>query len=238
MNDTVKTQSEQRRAALAENLQERFASKGCKVIQALGEVTIEVPREHLLEVALTLRDDEAFQFEELIDACGVDYATYGQSEWETTEASASGFGRGVEAVRIEEGDRARFAVVYHLLSLANNTRLRVRCFADSEPPIVDSVVGIWRAADWFEREAFDLYGILFDGHPDLRRILTDYGFLGHPFRKDFPLGGYVEMRYDPEQKRVVYEPVQLEPRTLVPRVIRGERHPTDPSVEKQDAADV
>lgn len=234
MNDTVKTKSEERHAALAENLQEQFGSKGCKVIQALGEVTLEVPPEHLFEVALTLRDAEEFQFEELIDTCGVDYAAYGQSEWVTTSASATGFGRGVEEVEVA-GDDARFAVVHHLLSVANNLRLRVRSFTASEPPVVDSVVSIWPAANWFEREAFDMYGILFNGHPDLRRILTDYGFLGHPFRKDFPLGGYVEMRYDPEQKRVIYEPVQLEPRTLVPRVIRDDNRSTEPSA--QDAAD-
>ncbi len=139
----------------------------------------------------------------LIDACGVDYSTYGDGAW-------SG---------------ARFAVVYHLLSLSNNQRLRVRAFAtDDDFPILPSMVDVWPVANWFEREAFDLYGIVFDGHPDLRRLLTDYGFVGHPFRKDFPLSGYVEMRYDPEQKRVIYQPVSIEPREITPRIIREDNY--------------
>jgi NADH-quinone oxidoreductase subunit C len=150
-----------------------------------------------------LRDDPTLRFEEMIDLCGVDYSQYGEGTW----------------------DGPRFAVVVHLLSLEHNWRVRVRVFAsDDEMPVLASVTGIWRAANWYEREAFDLYGILFEGHNDLRRILTDYGFIGHPFRKDFPISGYVEMRYDPEQKRVIYQPVTIEPREIIPRVIREETY--------------
>ncbi|MCG8428280.1 MAG: NADH-quinone oxidoreductase subunit C, partial [Chromatiales bacterium] len=177
-------------------------------------------------------------FEQVVDACGVDYSTYGQSEWVTTASSATGYGRGVERENLLNDDGAtRFAAVYHLLSVANNQRLRVRIFVDSEFPVIDSVVNVWRGANWFEREAFDLYGILFDGHPDLRRILTDYGFMGHPFRKDFPLEGQVEMRYDPEKQRVVYEPTTIEPRTLVPKVIREDNRYMDEQQSQQGEAD-
>jgi NADH-quinone oxidoreductase subunit C len=161
-----------------------------------------------------------------MDVCGVDYLTYGMDEWIKEDATESGFSRGVirEAVLLDEADTfdpRRFAVVYHLLSIRHNARLRLRVYTgDENPPKVDSLVGVWNSADWFEREAFDLFGILFDGHPDLRRILTDYGFIGHPFRKDFPLIGTVEVKYDPEKGRVAYQPVSIEPRTLVPRVIR------------------
>ncbi len=223
MNETVKTKSQLRHETLKANLVERFESQGCVVSSALGEVTMVIPREQLLTIATELRDDEAFLFEELVDACGVDYAGYGESEWLTQEASTAGFSRGVDRHNIDvsaRGDNDRFAVVYHLLSMAHNQRLRLRAFVDATQPIIDSVVDIWRGADWFEREAFDLYGIMFSGHPDLRRILTDYGFVGHPFRKDFPLGGTVQMRYDAEQRRVIYEPVSLDPRVLVPKVIR------------------
>ena len=196
-----------------------------------GEVTIEVSPENYLTVCKKLRDDDAFAFEILIDLCGMDYSAYGQDEW-TTDASASGFSRGINSAqhgRLVFGDelpdnnteQKRFAVVTHFLSIKNNQRIRVRVFADDdEYPVVNSLVDIWNGVNWFEREAFDLYGIHFDGHPDLRRILTDYGFVGHPFRKDFPLSGNVEMRYDEEKGRVVYEPVSIEPRVLVPRVIR------------------
>lgn len=183
---------------LAARLQERFGDSltACRV--AVGETTAEVRREKLREVCAALRDEPAFAFEQLIDLCGVDYLEYGEGSW-------SG---------------PRFAVVYHLLSVKNNQRLRLKVFVDDDLPRIDSVIDVWAVANWFEREAFDLFGILFDGHPDLRRLLTDYGFIGHPFRKDFPLIGNVEMRYDPEKKRVVYEPVSIEPRILVPRVIR------------------
>jgi NADH-quinone oxidoreductase subunit C len=194
----------------------------CRV--ALGEVTVELAPSSLIEACKRLRDDPELAFEQLMDVCGVDYLTYGHADWQTETATISGFSRGVSR-DIEETSRApglRFAVVYHLLSLEYNARVRLRVFPEGEPPTVDSVVEIWNSANWFEREAFDLYGILFEGHPDLRRILTDYGFIGHPFRKDFPLEGKVEVRYDPDKGRVVYEPVSIQNRVLVPRVIRRE----------------
>lgn len=223
---------------LASALERHFGTQGCEVISALGEVTLIVPAEHLLAVAQTLRDHKDFRFAELIDLCGVDYSAYGRSEWATEEASSTGFGRGVDRrFEPQADDPRRFAVVYHLLSLEHNRRLRLRVYAGGEAPMVDSVRGLWTGADWYEREAFDLFGILFRGHPDLRRLLTDYGFVGHPFRKDFPLIGQVEMRYDPEQQRVVYEPVSIEPRTLVPRVIRSDsRYARDPAT-RTDASD-
>ena len=164
-----------------------------------GEITVVVAPEQLRDVMTRMRDVASLKFESLIDVCGVDYSTFGDGAW----------------------DGQRFAAVYHLLSLVHNRRLRVRTFAaDDAFPVVPSVLDIWPAANWFEREAFDLFGIVFDGHPDLRRLLTDYGFVGHPFRKDFPLSGYVEVRYDPEQRRVIYQPVTIEPREVTPRVIR------------------
>ena len=175
-----------------------------------------------------IRDEEAFGFDMLMDVCGVDYLDYGHAEWKTRDATDSGFSRGVEREPViiddaESFDPRRFAVVYHLLSLSHNWRLRLRTFSGpSNPPVVRSLVDVWNSANWFEREAFDLYGILFEGHPDLRRILTDYGFIGHPFRKDFPLSGNVEVSYDAEKGRVAYQPVSIEPRTLVPRVIRDD----------------
>ena len=193
-----------------------------RVPSRCGELTFEVPPAALTETCRVLRDDPELRFEQLVDLAGVDYLHYGRVEWDTEGATSSGFSRGrsAEAVMGEGGAR-RFAVVYHLLSVTHNRRLRLRAWCDGgEPPLVDSVVEIWKSADWFEREAFDLFGILFRGHPDLRRILTDYGFVGHPFRKDFPLIGNVEVRYDEAKGRVVYEPVAIEPRTLVPRVIR------------------
>ena len=163
-------------------------------------------------------------FEQLIDLSGVDYLDYGRDEWNTETATGTGFSRGVEqAGRAAPEGARRFAVAYHLLSVTTNRRLRLRAWCEAgEPPMIDSVIEVWKAADWYEREAFDLYGIVFRGHPDLRRMLTDYGFIGHPFRKDFPLIGNVEVRYDPAKGRVVYEPVSIEPRTLVPRVIRDD----------------
>ena len=186
------------------------------------ELAIEVAAGDLLEVARTLRDDPQLHFEQLIDLSGLDYLDYGRAEWRTDAATATGFSRGVNpaAPHTLAGNK-RFAVVSQLLSVAHNQRLRLRVWCEElEDPMVDSLTGIWASADWFEREAFDLFGILFRGHPDLRRILTDYGFIGHPFRKDFPLIGNVEVHYDPQLKRVVYEPVSIEARTLVPRVIR------------------
>ncbi|MBK5965451.1 NADH-quinone oxidoreductase subunit C [Thiocystis minor] len=206
---------------LATAVRERFAEFGCDLLDEFGELTLIVPVDRLLEVAWILRDHADFRFEQLIDLCGVDYAAFGQSEWETEEASNTGFGRGVDRdLDLAVDDPKRFAVVYHFLSLAHNRRLRLRVYAGGDQPMVDSVIAVWATANWFEREAFDLYGILFRGHPDLRRILTDYGFIGYPFRKDFPLSGQVEMRYDPEQRRVVYQPVSIPPRVLVPKVIR------------------
>ncbi len=227
MNEAVQTTPEERLAALAENLREEFEPKGCELKIALGEITMLVPREQLLEIAAQLRDDERFQFSEAIDVCGVDYADYGKSQWVTTGASSTGFGRGVDKGVCEPSNSGadRFAVVYHLLSIALNHRMRLKVFVETEHPIVDSVIDIWSCADWFEREAFDMYGILFKGHPDLRRILTDYGFVGHPLRKDFPLSGHVEMRYDPEQRRVIYQPVTIQPRTQQPRVVREDHRP-------------
>jgi NADH-quinone oxidoreductase subunit C len=170
---------------------------------ALGEVTIVVGAADYLSAMRTLRDHADTRFEEMIDLCGVDYSTYGEGVWEGP----------------------RFAAVSHLLSLTHNWRLRVRVFApDDELPLLSSMTSLWSAADWYEREAFDLFGILFEGHNDLRRLLTDYGFIGHPFRKDFPVSGYVEMRYDAEQRRVIYQPVTIEPREIVPRVIREENY--------------
>lgn len=217
---------------LSNRLQQTFGSKLQSNVVVCNEATIEVSAKDLLSVCKTLRDDKDFVFEQLIDVCGVDYSEYGSSEWSTEESTSTGFSRGVDSAvnaRLRFGDqpdrvcsdRPRFAAVYHLMSIANNVRLRIRVYCDDEhAPIVPSVVDIWPTANWFEREAFDLFGILFEGHPDLRRILTDYGFVGHPFRKDFPLIGHVEMRYDEEQKRVIYQPVSIEPRVLVPRVIR------------------
>ena len=170
---------------------------------ALGEVTVVVKQADYLSAMRVLRDHADTRFEELIDLCGVDYSTYGDGAWEGP----------------------RFAVVSHLLSISHNWRVRVRVFApDDDLPLVSSVTGLWASANWYEREAFDFFGILFDGHDDLRRILTDYGFIGHPFRKDFPMSGYVEMRYDAEQKRVVYQPVTIEPREVTPRIIREENY--------------
>ncbi len=177
-----------------------------KLVVRLGEITIEVDGRLQVAIAERLRDDPALRFDTMIDLCGVDYQAYGNGTW----------------------DGPRFAVVTHLLSVVHNWRVRVRSFCpDDEFPVIDSVTGVWPAAGWFEREAFDLFGIVFEGHPDLRRLLTDYGFVGFPFRKDFPVSGYVEMRYDPEQKRVIYQPVTIPPREIVPRVIREDGYGPD-----------
>jgi NADH-quinone oxidoreductase subunit C len=194
----MSTQLEVLQNALATALGDRVTT-----VVALGEVTLTVKAADYYAVMQTLRDDATLHFEQMIDLCGVDYSTYGEGTW----------------------DGLRFAVVSHLLSVKHNWRVRVRVFApDDDMPVVASVMPIWRAVNWYEREAFDLLGILFEGHNDLRRILTDYGFVGHPFRKDFPVSGYVEMRYDEAQKRVIYQPVTIEPRELIPRVIREEKY--------------
>ncbi|MGZ8290306.1 MAG: NADH-quinone oxidoreductase subunit C [Telluria sp.] len=184
-------------------LKSALGDAATSITTALGEVTVVVKASAYLDAMLTLRDEPSLKFDQLLDLCGVDYSTYGEGTW----------------------DGLRFAAVSHLLSLDHNWRVRVRVFApDDDMPLVASIAGIWRSANWYEREAFDMYGILFEGHNDLRRILTDYGFIGHPFRKDFPISGYVEMRYDPEQKRVIYQPVTIEPREIIPRVIREETY--------------
>ena len=220
---------------LAEKLQQHFGETLSSVVDSVGEVTLEFASDKLLEVATALRDEADFSFEILLDVCGVDYLGYGKDEWVTEGSSASGFSRGVDpataghlkAVTEDTGTAAgpkRFAAVYHLLSIRNNQRLRLRVFApEDELPVVPSVISVWSSANWYEREAFDLYGIIFDGHPDLRRLLTDYGFIGHPFRKDFPLSGNVEVIYDAEKRRVIYQPVSIEPRVLVPKVIRADK---------------
>ncbi|HEX2667996.1 MAG TPA: NADH-quinone oxidoreductase subunit C [Gammaproteobacteria bacterium] len=208
---------------LAEQVEARFKDALVRVPSITDELTYEVGADKLLETCRALRDEKAFRFEQLMDVCGVDYLGHGLDEWRTESSTRTGFSRGVRRGLPEAISRPerRYAAVYHLLSVSRNERLRLRVYCTgSEPPMVPSVIGIWASAAWFEREAFDLYGILFDGNPDLRRILTDYGFVGHPFRKDFPLSGNVEVKYDPEKKRVVYQPVSIEPRTLVPRVIR------------------
>jgi NADH-quinone oxidoreductase subunit C len=212
--------------ALAASVAERFGDSMLRVDSTCGELGYETSPANLPDVARALRDD--FGFEMLIDVCGVDYLSYGQGEWETQHATSAGFSRAAEQGTIladpdQPFDARRFAVVYHLLSIGRNLRLRLTVYTGADnPPVVPSVIDIWAVANWFEREAFDLFGILFEGHPDLRRILTDYGFIGHPFRKDFPLSGNLEVRYDPEQGRVIYQPVTIEPRTLVPRVIRDD----------------
>ena len=184
-------------------LQTALGDKLVSVTVALGEVTVVVQAEQLLAAGAILRDDPALHFEQLLDLCGMDYSDHGEGAWQG----------------------ARFAVVYHLLSIAHNWRVRLRVFApDDSFPVVASVLDLWSSANWYEREAFDLYGIMFTGHPDLRRLLTDYGFVGHPFRKDFPLSGNVEMRYDPDQQRVIYQPVTIEPRVITPRIVREENY--------------
>lgn len=189
-----------------------------------NELTLVVKASQIVSVCQRLRDNEDFRFEMLIDLCGVDYLHYGMGEWETTQATSRGFERGVRPISelnpSSEWKKPRLAVVYHLLSITHNQRIRLKSFVADDEPIIDSVVSVYNSANWYEREAFDLFGILFAGHPDLRRILTDYGFVGHPFRKDFPLVGNVEVRYDAKQQRVIYDPVDIIPRTLVPKVIR------------------
>lgn len=190
MNESLEKLAENTRALLGDRVRE--------ITIALGELTLELDRATIIQSGSMLRDAEGCRFEQLIDLCGVDYLEYGNDAW----------------------TGPRFAVVYHLLSVTLNQRLRLRVFLEDEAPLLDSVTEIWSSANWFEREAFDLYGIIFEGHPDLRRILTDYGFVGHPFRKDFPLVGLVEMRYDADKQRVIYEPTRTEERTLIPRTIR------------------
>ena len=221
-------------AALAAKVEARLAGLLQRAPSLADELCYEVQPASLKQVCVALRDDPGLRFEILIDLAGIDYLEYATSEWKTLSATDSGFSRGVNRgdARLPH-DGARFAVAYQFLSVTHNQRLRLRARCeDAEDPIIDSVVDIWPGANWFEREAFDLFGILFSGHPDLRRILTDYGFIGHPFRKDFPLIGNVEVRYDADKQRVVYEPVTIEPRTLVPKVIRNDNR-YDPALKTQ-----
>ncbi|MEO7385988.1 MAG: NADH-quinone oxidoreductase subunit C [Gammaproteobacteria bacterium] len=219
-------QTSPRQDALAARLAERFGATLRRIESRCAEVGYEVSPGDLIDIAKALRDE--FSFEILVDLCGVDYLSYGRDEWDTQDATSVGFSRAAEQSTIladpgQQFDPRRFAVVYHLLSVSSNSRLRLTVYTGADnPPVIPSIIPVWASANWYEREAFDLFGILFDGHPDLRRLLTDYGFIGHPFRKDFPLSGNLEVRYDPEQGRVIYQPVTIEPRTLVPRVIRDD----------------
>ncbi len=236
--------TDMQKTSLAEQLAARFGDT-LAISTVRNEIVAELAGTDLIAVATALRDESAFRFSELIDLCGIDYLGYGQTEWDTDTVSSTGFSRGVEGEATGRFDWAgrprghdeprRFAAVIQLLSIEHNRRLRLRVFCEDDSlPLLPSLTLVWPGVNWFEREAFDLYGIIFDGHPDLRRILTDYGFVGHPFRKDFPLIGNVEVRYDPEQKRVIYEPVSIEPRVLVPRVIRDD---VDLMQAKAEAAD-
>ena len=211
-------------STLRANLTNLLGDKLAGVEERLGELTVVVKAAGMLDVLTRLRDATELRFEQLIDLCGVDYSTYGSDVSEGGAYFRSDFAPADTAAHPH-----RFAVVYNLLSVKHNVRIRVRIFAeDNDFPVLESVIEIWPSANWYEREAFDLYGIVFTGHPDLRRILTDYGFVGNPFRKDFPLSGHVEMRYDPEQQRVVYQPVSIEPREVTPRIVREENYASNP----------
>jgi len=222
----------ERTEALASQIDAHLSGRAQRVASLNDEVTYEVEPAQLLSVCRALRDTPELKFEMLMDVAGIDYLHHGRDEWQTETATRSGFSRGrvARTTAPDPNMAGRFAVVYHLLSITHNRRmrLRVKC-ADTQDPQVDSVIDVWACANWFERETFDLFGIVFRGHPDLRRILTDYGFIGHPFRKDFPLAGNVEVQYDNEKKRVVYQPVSIVPRVLVPKVIRHD-HRYDPNL--------
>ncbi len=209
---------------LCPRLEKRFAEFAVTCEICVDQIIMDIPADSLIEIATALRDEEEFAFDQLMDLCGVDFSAYGDVDWQTGRASSSGFSRAVGSQDSDQNtdSEKRFAIIYQLLSLNHNQRLRLRVYASGEPPIIPSVISVWNSADWYEREAFDLFGVLFDGHPDLRRLLTDYGFIGHPFRKDFPLEGNVEVRYDEEKGRVIYQPVTIESRVLVPRVIRDD----------------
>jgi NADH-quinone oxidoreductase subunit C len=207
-------------STLRTDLTKVFGEKLVSVEERLGELTVVVKASAMLEVMKRLRDTAELRFEQMMDLCGMDYSAYGS---DVSEGGA--YFRSDDMSDANGAHPYRFAVVYHLLSVAYNTRLRVRVYAEEDDfPLLPSAIDIWPSANWYEREAFDLYGIVFTGHPDLRRILTDYGFVGNPFRKDFPLSGHVEMRYDPEQQRVVYQPVSIEPREVTPRIVREENY--------------
>lgn len=215
-----------------QKLIEEKISHEYKIIDDTDILTLKLSKESLLNILKILKNDKDLLFTQLTDLCAIDYSFFGKAEWNTKEVTNTGYSRGIKASshgRIKFGDsvnqkvesKNRFCVSYHLLSMSNNFRIRIKVYLDDEPPIIPSVTDIWSSADWYEREAFDLFGILFEGHPDLRRLLTDYGFIGHPFRKDFPLVGNTQIRYDPDLKRIIQEPVDIEPRVLVPKVIRG-----------------
>ena len=234
-----------RNQALVQALQHVLGDRVASISEHRGQLTVEISHEHWLDAAWLLRSEPELAFEQLVDLCGVDYLGFGDDEWETAEATSHGYSRAADALgpgRFSWADRPeataiprRFAVIVHLLSLTHNRRLRLRCFApDEELPVIPSLIEVWNSVNWYEREAFDLFGIVFEGHPDLRRILTDYGFIGHPFRKDFPLIGNVTVRYDEDKGRVVYEPVEIEPRVTVARVVRRDSRYVD---EKFDGSD-
>lgn len=220
-------------------LHELAEKEQCQLELDRNEFTLTIKTDQAISIFTLLRDEPGFQFDQLMDVAGIDYLEYGKTEWKTKQASGSGFSRGVAKNTFgrftfdnnpidNDMQTPRFAAVYHLQSVVNNQRLRVKIFCqDNEMPMVNSVCSIWSCANWYEREAFDMYGIVFDGHPDMRRLLTDYGFVGHPLRKDFPLVGHVEVRYDPSKQRVIYEPVSIEPRVLVPKVIRDDTRYSD-----------
>lgn len=230
---------------LSKDLASHFSDIELTIKETTHGVICTVPVESWLEVAKTLRDDRDFDFDQCIDVCGVDYLSYGETEWPTDDVTYTGFSRGIRgkgpgrfswSERRRETVTNRFAVVAQLLSLAKNQRLTLKCFAPDEGMlVVPSLIDIWPGVNWFEREAFDLYGIIFQGHPDLRRILTDYGFIGHPFRKDFPLIGNVEVKYDEDKKRVVYQPVSIEPRVLVPKTIRRDSRYVDNTADQENS---
>lgn len=230
---------------LSKDLASHFSDIELTIKETTHGVICTVPVESWLEVAKTLRDDRDFDFDQCIDVCGVDYLSYGETEWPTDDVTYTGFSRGIRgkgpgrfswSERRRETVTNRFAVVAQLLSLAKNQRLTLKCFApDAGMLVVPSLIDIWPGVNWFEREAFDLYGIIFQGHPDLRRILTDYGFIGHPFRKDFPLIGNVEVKYDEDKKRVVYQPVSIEPRVLVPKTIRRDSRYVDNTADQENS---
>lgn len=220
--------------ALFEKLKSSF-SECIENIELSDMPVLEVLPDRLVQVAKALRDTTEFKFEQCVDVCGVDYLSYGLTEWRTEETTACGFNRATDISREErvlEWNKPRFAVVYHLLSVSHAHRLRLKVFLDPEP-IIPSLIDVWPSVNWYEREAFDLFGIVFDGHPDLRRLLTDYGFKGHPFRKDFPLVGEVEMRYDAAQQRCIYEPVSIRQRVVLPKVIRRDSRYLDPKNQKE-----
>ena len=231
--------------AIVRRLEGTLGERVESVVEQCRQLAIGIKPEHWLDSAWMLRDEPGLEFEMLIDLCGVDYLGYGDDEWQTHDATSSGYSRGVEGLgpgRFDWNERPeaesipnRFAVVVHLLSIKHNNRLRLRCYpADDELPTLPSLVNVWNSVNWYEREAFDLFGIVFEGHPDLRRIMTDYGFIGHPFRKDFPLIGNVTVRYDEDKQRVIYEPTEIEPRVLVPRVIRKDSRYVGERLDRKD----